>query len=84
MRRLFFFVVAALLCALPTWAALADEKKVPFSPADLLAVEMEQRSKETPLQTAKRLMISACTSIPVNVQTCNALVNFYRAMREDR
>lgn len=32
---------------------------------------------------AKRRMIEACTDTHVNAAQCDALVNFYRALRED-
>jgi hypothetical protein len=42
-----------------------------------------RQEKEALLQTAKRRMIEACTDTHVNAAQCDALVNFYRALRED-
>ena len=42
-----------------------------------------RQEKEKLLRTAKRRMIEACTDAQVNAAQCDALVNFYRAIRED-
>jgi hypothetical protein len=47
------------------------------------ANDADRQEKETLLQTAKRRMIEACTETNVNAPKCDALVNFYRALRED-
>jgi hypothetical protein len=67
MQRLVLVVLLLLLSALPAWAV--DDAK--------------GQDKETQLQTAKRRMIEACTETNVNASKCDALVNFYRALRED-
>jgi hypothetical protein len=47
------------------------------------ADDANRQEKEKLLQTAKRRMIEACTETNVNASKCDALVNFYRALRED-
>jgi hypothetical protein len=47
------------------------------------AVDDANRQEKEALQTAKRRMIEACTDTHVNAAQCDALVNFYRALRED-
>jgi hypothetical protein len=60
-------VALLLLSALPAWAV----------------DDANRQEKEALLQTAKRRMIEACTETQVNAARCDALVNFYRALRED-
>jgi hypothetical protein len=47
------------------------------------ANDADRQEKDTLLQTAKRRMIEACMEANVNASKCDALVNFYRALRED-
>jgi hypothetical protein len=47
------------------------------------AVDDANRQEKEALQTAKRRMIEACTDTHVNAAQCDALVNFYRNLREE-
>ena len=60
-------VALLLVSGLPAWAV----------------DDANRQEKEALLQTAKRRMIEACTGTQINAAQCDALVNFYRALRED-